>query len=107
MVPALSAIIPSRSCRGDLTLAVKGGSPKDGKMSFFDRAKQVAREATGKAKEELEEFRLRLELDKAYQALGKSAFELIDAGELTQTRFDENAERIRELKAQLAAKSAS
>jgi len=76
-------------------------------MSFFDRAKQVASEATGKAKEELEEFRLRLELDKAYQALGKSAFELIDAGELTQTRFDENAERIRELKAQLAAKSAS
>ena len=81
--------------------------PKDGKMSFFDRAKQVAGEAAGKAKEELEEFRLRLELDKAYQALGKSAFELIDAGELTQTRFDENAERIRELKAQLAAKSAS
>jgi hypothetical protein len=49
----------------------------------------------------------RLELDKAYQALGKSAFVLIDAGELTQTRFDENAERIRELKAQLATKSAS
>jgi len=70
-------------------------------MSFFDRAKEVAAQAAGRAKEELDEIQTRLELDKAYRQLGKAAFELVDAGELTQPELTEAAERIRALRAQL------
>jgi hypothetical protein len=62
------------------------------------------RRAAGKAKGELDEFRLRVELDKAYQELATSAFELMEAGELTQPHLREKAERIRRLRAQLDAK---
>ena len=73
-------------------------------MSFFDRAKQVAAQAAGRAKEELDEIQTRLELDKAYRQLGKAAFELVEKGELTQPELTATAERIRALKEELSDK---
>jgi hypothetical protein len=73
-------------------------------MSFFDRAMQVAGQAAGRAREELDVIQTRLELDKAYRQLGKAAFELVDAGELTRPELTEAAERIRALRAQLSDK---
>ena len=74
-------------------------------MSFFDRAKQLAGQAAVRAKEEVDVIQTRLELDKAYRQLGKSAFELVDAGELTEPKFDATVERIRALQAQLSDKA--
>ena len=76
-------------------------------MSFFDRAKQVAGQAAVKAKEELDVIQTRLELDKAYRQLGKTASQLVGAGELSHPQFTEIVERIRALQAQLDDKTAA
>jgi hypothetical protein len=73
-------------------------------MSFFDRAKQVAGQATGRAKEEIAEVQTRLELDKAYEQLGKTTFGLIDTGELTHEQLAATVDRIRALRAKLSDK---
>jgi len=76
-------------------------------MSFFDRAKQVAGQAAGKAREELEEMQTRFELDRAYGELGKATFELVDTGRLTEPELTATVERIRSLRVQLEDTSGS
>ena len=53
-------------------------------MGFLDKAKTAAEQATAKAKEGIGEVQTRRELGQAYDELGKTTFELVDAGELTQ-----------------------
>jgi hypothetical protein len=73
--------------------------------SFFDKAKQKAEQAAAKAKEGVEDVQQKRELSQAYDELGKTAFELIDAGEVSHPRFDPTAAKIRDLKAKLAEPS--
>lgn len=74
-------------------------------MSLLDRAKAAAQEATTKAKEGLDEVQTRRELGQAYDELGKTAYELATAGEITHERLAAGVERITTLKAELEAKS--
>jgi len=70
-------------------------------MGFLDKAKQAAEQAAVKAKEGVEDAQTKRELGQAYNDLGKTAFELIESGELTNPRFDDSAAKIRALTAKL------
>ena len=71
-------------------------------MGFLDKAKNVAEQATTKAKEGAQELQTKRELGNAYDELGKLAFELAEAGELTHARLADPVARIRTLRAELA-----
>ena len=59
-------------------------------MGFLDKAKQAAEQAATKAREGVEDVQAKRELVQAYNELGKTAFELIDGGELSDPRLDED-----------------
>ena len=71
-------------------------------MSLLDKAKQAAEQAAAKAKEGVEDVQQKRELGQAYDELGKTAFELLEAGEIAHARLEVTAERIRSLKEKLA-----
>lgn len=87
-------------------------------MGFLDKAKDIAGqaavkgkelagEAAQKAKEEAKELQLKRDLNNAYEALGKTAFDLTDGGQLSHDGLAAGVERIRSLRAELDALSAS
>lgn len=71
-------------------------------MSFFDKAKQAAGQAAARAKEGVEDVQQKIELSQAYGELGKTAFALLESGEISHSRLDVGAAKIRELNAKLA-----
>jgi hypothetical protein len=71
-------------------------------MSFFDKAKQAAGQAAAKAREGVEDAQQKLELSKAYSELGKTAFDLLESGEISHQSLDATAAQIRTLKEKLA-----
>ena len=75
-------------------------------MGFLNKAKAAAEQAAAKAKEEIEDLQLRRELGQAYNALGKTTFELIETGELAHEKLDEQAAKIRELRERAAGDDA-
>lgn len=79
-------------------------------MGLLDRlkegagqAKELAQQAAERAKEEAKELQLKRQLAGEYEALGQEAFELVQGGELAHARLGPGVERIRNLKAELAA----
>jgi cob(I)alamin adenosyltransferase len=70
-------------------------------MGLLDKAKSAAGTATSKAREGVEEVQTKRELGKAYDELGRLAFELADSGQLTDERLNELVARIRTLRADL------
>jgi hypothetical protein len=70
-------------------------------MGFLDKAKQAAEQAAVKAKEGVEDAQTKRELSQAYNDLGKTAFELIESGDLSNSRLDASAAKIRALTAKL------
>ena len=72
-------------------------------MGLLDKAKSAAETATTKAREGLEEVQTKRELGQAYDELGKLVFELVEAGEITDTRLDDTVARIRKLRSELEA----
>ena len=74
-------------------------------MGFLDKAKQAAEQAAAKAKEGVEEVQTKRELSQAYSELGKSVFELVEAGEISDPRLDASVEKIRALQTKLAEES--
>ena len=72
-------------------------------MSLFNKAKQAAEQAAAKAREGVEDVQQKRELSQAYNDLGKTTFELLESGEISNPRFDATAARIRELNAKIAA----
>ena len=74
-------------------------------MGFVDKAKKAAEQAATKAKEGVEDVQQKRELSQAYGDLGKTAFELVDAGEISHPRFEETVAKIRDLNEKLAADS--
>ena len=75
-------------------------------MGLLDKAKQAAEQAAARAKEGVEDVQTKRELGQAYGDLGKSVFELIEAGEISDPRLDAGAETIRALKTKLEAEEA-
>ena len=71
-------------------------------MGFLDKAKQAAEQAAVKAKEGVEDAQTKRELGQAYAELGKTAFQLIENGDLTDPRLDASVAKIRTLAAKLA-----
>lgn len=76
-------------------------------MGLLDKAKAAAAEATAKAKEGVEDVQTKRELSQAYNDLGKSTYELIGSGEISNPRLDAAAAKIKALTEKLAAAGGS
>ena len=76
-------------------------------MGFLDKAKAAAEQAAAKAKEGVDDVQTKRELGQAYGELGRTAFELIESGELTHARLDGTAGTIRTLQEKIAAGGSS
>ena len=76
-------------------------------MGLLDKAKQAAEQAATKAKEGVEDVQQKRELGQAYNELGKTAFELVEAGEISHPRFEATVAKIRDLNAKLAESPAA
>jgi hypothetical protein len=76
-------------------------------MGLLDKAKQAAEQAAAKAKEGVEDVQTKRELSQAYNDLGKSTYELIGSGEISNPRFDATAAKIKALTEKLAAAGGS
>jgi hypothetical protein len=72
-------------------------------MSFLERVKKTAEQAAETVKGEVQELQTRNEIVRAYENLGKKAFELIGRKELANPELEPLADRIRQLKAKLEA----
>jgi hypothetical protein len=70
-------------------------------MSFFNKAKQAAEQAAAKVQTGVEDVQQKRELTQAYGDLGKTAFALIESGELSHSGLDAGAAKIRELNAKI------
>lgn len=70
-------------------------------MSFFNKAKQAAEQAAARVQEGVEDVQQKRELSQAYGELGKTAFALIESGELSHSGLDAGAAKIRELNAKI------
>ena len=71
-------------------------------MSFFNKAKQAAEQAAAKVQEGVEDVQQKRELSQAYGELGKTAFALLESGEISHSSLDATAAKIRELNAKIA-----
>jgi hypothetical protein len=76
-------------------------------MGFMDKVKSTvksgAEQAATKAQEELERLQTRRDLGQAYTDLGEKAFELADRGDLSHAELGALVDKVRTLKAELAA----
>ncbi len=68
---------------------------------FLNKAKQAAEQAAARAKEGVEDVQQKRELGQAYGELGKTAFELLESGEISHARLEPTAAQIRTLKEKL------
>ncbi len=75
-------------------------------MGFLDKAKAAAEQAAAKAKEGVDDVQTKRELSQAYSDLGKTTYELIAAGDLTDSRLEAGAEKIRGLREKIGGNSA-
>jgi hypothetical protein len=72
-------------------------------MGFLDKAKSAAEQAATRAREGVEEVQAKRGLAHGYEELGRTAFELLEAGEITHERLTAPADEIRRLLAQTPA----
>ena len=72
-------------------------------MGFLDKVKENIQETATMAREGVEDLHTKHELGQAYGELGRKTFDLIDAGTLQAPELGSDVERIRKLKADLAA----
>lgn len=68
-------------------------------MGFLDKAKSAAEQAAARAKEGVEEVQAKRSLAQAYEQLGRTAFELLEAGQISNDRLSVQADEIRRLQA--------
>jgi hypothetical protein len=76
-------------------------------MGFLDKAKAAAEQAATKAKEGVDDVQTKRELSQVYNELGKTAYELIESGELSHPRLEAPAEKIRALNLKAATDGAA
>ena len=65
------------------------------------QAKELAEKTASRAKQEARELQLKRDLSDAYDDLGRTAFELWEAGEITSPLLESRAGRIKTLREQL------
>jgi len=66
-------------------------------VGFLDKAKAAAEQAAAKAKEGVDDVQAKRELSQTYNDLGKTAFELIESGDIAHSRLEAAAAKIRTL----------
>ena len=76
-------------------------------MGLLDKAKAAAEQAAARAKEGVEDVQTKRELSQAYNELGKTAFELVEGGEISHPRLEALAEKIRTLSERAAGDEAA
>jgi hypothetical protein len=76
-------------------------------VSFFNKAKQAAEQAAAKVQEGVEDVQQKRELSQAYGELGKTAFSLLESGEISHSGLEAGAAKIRELNAKIAEPAAA
>jgi hypothetical protein len=68
-------------------------------MSILDKAKAAAADAASRAKDGVEEVQTKRSLAHAYEQFGRTAFELLEAGQISDARLAAQADEIRSLQA--------
>jgi hypothetical protein len=71
-------------------------------MSFFDKVKQGASDAAETVKDKVSETKLKNEIVKSYEELGRKTFELVEDGKLENRALSPYVKHLRELRKQLA-----
>jgi len=66
-------------------------------VGFLDKAKAAAEQAAAKAKEGVDDVQAKRELSQTYNDLGKTAFELIESGDIAHSQLEAAAAKIRTL----------
>ena len=72
-------------------------------MGFLDKAKAAAEQAANRAKEGVEEVQSKRNLSHAYEELGRTAFDLVEEGQISHDRMTGLADEIRKLRAATAS----
>ena len=71
--------------------------------SFFDKVKQTASDAADAVKDNVQETKIKNDIVRTYEELGRKTFELAEAGKIKSTALRPHIKHLRDLKAQLAA----
>jgi hypothetical protein len=71
--------------------------------SFFDKVKQSAADAADSVKDNVQEAKIKNDIVRTYEDLGRKTFDLAEAGKIKSTALRPHIKHLRELKAQLAA----
>ena len=66
-------------------------------MGFLDKAISAADQAASRAKEGVEEVQTKRNLTQAYEQLGRTAYQLIESGQISHEQLSAQAEEIRRL----------
>jgi hypothetical protein len=74
---------------------------KETHMGFLDNVKSAADQVATRAKEGVDEVQAKRSLQRAYEDLGRTAFELIEENELSHGRLAAQADEVRKYRAQL------
>ena len=69
--------------------------------NFFDKVKQSASDAADAVKDNVQEAKIKNEIVRTYEELGRKAFELAEEGKIKSTAIRPHVKHIKELKAQL------
>jgi hypothetical protein len=69
--------------------------------TFFDKVKKSAADAADVVKDNVQEAKVKSEIVRTYEELGRKAFELVEDGKLKSTALSKYVKHLRELKAQL------
>src|SRR5690349_18831293 len=73
--------------------------------SFLNRLKDATQVVVEKTREGVEDLQQKHELSQTYGELGRKTFELVDSGAISHPELTPMVDRIRELKAELAAQA--
>ncbi len=69
--------------------------------NFFDKVKQTASGAADAVKDNVQEAKIKNEIVRTYEELGRKTFELVEDGSLKSTALSKYVKHLRELNAQL------
>jgi hypothetical protein len=76
-------------------------------MGLLDKVKAGAEQAASNAQKQAQTVAAKRELSQAYSDLGKTAYGLLDRGEISHGDLAAGADHIRELQARLSGKASS
>jgi hypothetical protein len=70
--------------------------------SFIDKVKKTAADAADAVKDNVQESKIKNEIVRTYEELGRKTFELVEEGKIKTTALRPHVKHLRDLKAQLA-----